>query len=311
MIALDRRDRRAEEGVQHPRDRRRLVVLGERREAHQVGEEDGHRLRAAVDVEAAEALLRPFLVRHHGDHGEREQHQQMPFPPRRLPVAAERHRDHRLGEQHEGDGEAEHEPRVPLPVEVEVADDRVGVAGDADDREHDQLGGQPRRHDRVVDLGEEREADDRPESEQDEQCPLEVLGLNGLAVDRRQHRECAGQHEPDRRRDHEAEVRLVEQDAGRRECVQREEAGGREERERDEVDAPVASPPGRDAGRIRQHGVQGGGDEDEPEVGRVVLPVHVRLGRREQDREPHEGQREQSDEGQRGAGHRAAGSRAR
>ena len=32
VVALDRRDRRFEERVQHPRDDRRLVVLGERRE---------------------------------------------------------------------------------------------------------------------------------------------------------------------------------------------------------------------------------------------------------------------------------------
>ena len=128
-------------------------------------------------IEAAEALLRALLVRHHGDHAEREQHQHVPLPPRRLPVAAERDRDHRLGEQDERDREAEHEPRAPLPVEGEVADDREGVAGDPDDREPDERPRQPLGHDRVVDLGEEREADDRPDREQDEQRTLEQLRL--------------------------------------------------------------------------------------------------------------------------------------
>ena len=111
-----------------------------------------------------------------------------------------------------------------------------------------------------------------------------------------------GEHEPDRRRDHEAEVRLVEENAGRRQCVQGEEAGGREERERDEVDAPVAAPPGRDAGRIGEDGVQRGGDEHEPEVRRVVLPVDVRSRRREQDREPDQRQGEQGRRGSAASG---------
>ena len=112
--------------------------------------------------------------------------------------------------------------------------------------------------------------------------------------------------EPDRRRDHEAEVRGVEQDAGRRERVQREEPRRGEERERDEVHAPVAAPAGGGAGRVRERRVQPGCDEHEPEVRGLVLPVHVRRRRREQDGEPDERQREHArEEDQLRAGHSA------
>ena len=80
--------------------------------------------------------------------------------------------------------------------------------------------------------------------------------------------------------------------------MEREEAGGREKRERHEMDAAVAASPGCDAGRIRQNRVQPGCQEHEPEMGWFVLPVDVGLGCCEQDREPDERQCEQPDDGQ-------------
>ena len=66
------------------------------------------------------------------------------------------------------------------------------------------------------------------------------------------------------------------------------------------MDAPVAAAACRDTGPVGEDRVEPGGEEDEPEVRRLVLPVDVRVGSREQDRERDQRQREQSgDEGQR------------
>ena len=66
----------------------------------------------------------------------------------------------------------------------------------------------------------------------------------------------------------------------------------------------VPPPPGGDTGRVREHRVEARSHEHEPEVGRLMLPVHV--GRRigEKVREPGHGHRERDgDEGQLLAGH--------
>ncbi len=99
--------------------------------------------------------------------------------------------------------------------------------------------------------------------------------------------------EPDRRRDHEARVRRVEHDPGRRECVQREEARGGEKGERDEEEPCVGAAPRAVAGDDREHHVHERGGEDEPEVGGVMLPDAVDVGDREQEHEPDERDREE------------------
>jgi hypothetical protein len=67
--------------------------------------------------------------------------------------------------------------------------------------------------------------------------------------------------------------------------MEREEACGGEERERHEVDAPVGATPGRDAGGVGEHGVEGGRHEDEPEMRGMVLPANVGRRRRQEDGE--------------------------
>jgi hypothetical protein len=66
------------------------------------------------------------------------------------------------------------------------------------------------------------------------------------------------------------------------------------------VDAPVAAAACRDTGGVGEDRVQPGAEKDDPEVRGLMLPVDVRVGSREQDREPDQRQREQSgDEDQR------------
>ena len=83
--------------------------------------------------------------------------------------------------------------------------------------------------------------------------------------------------EPDRSRDDEARVLLLEQHSRRGERVQRQEAGARDERERDEEEPGVAEPASRLSGEVAEHDAQERRDQDEPEVGGVVLPVDVQL----------------------------------
>ena len=84
--------------------------------------------------------------------------------------------------------------------------------------------------------------------------------------------------QPDRRRDREPDVRAVEKDAGRRQRVEAEEPGARQERQRDQRQARVTEAAGRDVRHVREDDVHRRGDEHEPEVARVVLPLHVELG---------------------------------
>ncbi len=118
--ALHERDDRLEVRVEHRGDlvgRVPLRVLGVARE---VGEDDAHLARAGerlVEVERAEPLLVPLRARDERDEQERAEHEDVPLPPRDLPVPGPRDDDHRLCEQHEREREREHEPLLPPPVE--------------------------------------------------------------------------------------------------------------------------------------------------------------------------------------------------
>ena len=106
-----------------------------------------------------------------------------------------------------------------------------------------------------------------------------------------QGRERRGHQQADGRGEDEAAVGRVEQHLRRGQRVQPEEAGRRQEAERDEEQAPVAAARGDLAGGVGQ---DRGGDrraEHQPEVAGVVLPAHVRVGSGEQDREACERER--------------------
>jgi hypothetical protein len=86
--------------------------------------------------------------------------------------------------------------------------------------------------------------------------------------------------------------------------VQRQEPRRGEERQRDEVDAAVATAASGDPGGVRERRVEGGGDQYEPEVRGLVLPVHVCRGPGEEDRQSGQRRREQAgDEDQLRADH--------
>ena len=133
----------------------------------------------------------------------------------------------------------------------------------------------------------ERERDEQPrEWRDDPQRGLE------LVLDRRRRRERARDHEPDRRREHEARVPALEQHARRGQRVQAEEPGAGQEREADQQQPRVPpSSPGL-ADRQRQPGVEHAGREHEPEVHGLDLPALVDLRRGAQQHDQRERERE-------------------
>ena len=115
----------------------------------------------------------------------------------------------------------------------------------------------------------------------------------------RRGREHRGDDQPDRRRDREPDVRFRQQHGRGGQRVEAEEPGARQERQGDERQARVAISTGGDVGDVRQHDVHRGGDQDDPEMARVVLPMEIELGARDEQGEPdqwqeqHEGPRPQ------------------
>jgi hypothetical protein len=108
-----------------------------------------------LEVETAERFgdraAAPVLVSHRRRHEqERSGHEQVPLPPCRVPVACERHRDERLGEQDPGrEHRDEQERRAPLE-QLGVAPRCERVEGAAGDREADERTGGVARWQRLV-----------------------------------------------------------------------------------------------------------------------------------------------------------------
>jgi hypothetical protein len=100
----------------------------------------------------------------------------------------------------------------------------------------------------------------------------------------RGRREEARNHEPERRSELEASV-LAQQHARRGERVQAEEAGCRDEGERDQEQPRVSPPTGGDAHRVAEPHADRGRAEHEPEVRGMVLPGLVDPRMQEQERE--------------------------
>ena len=99
------------------------------------------------------------------DRAERDRHQDVPFPPRRVPAMAEHDRDHRLGQEDEGREDGERQRPFPLPIQLQVADGGERVEADGDGREQAQEGRRllARRMLQDLDLAERR---DRPRQDQ-------------------------------------------------------------------------------------------------------------------------------------------------
>ena len=111
-------------------------------------------------------------------------------------------------------------------------------------------------------------------------------------LDRGTGREGAREQQPDRCRELEARV-LSEENSRRRERMQPEEAGAHDARERDEKETGVAPAPRRGRHAPAERGRDRCSAEHDPEVRRMVLPVLVERGPREEERE--EGERRNRD----------------
>ena len=109
----------------------------------------------------------------------------------------------------------------------------------------------------------------------------------------RDRREDRRDDQPDRGRDDEPDVLAGDEDAGRRQRMQSEEAGAGEERERDEDQPRVAVTDGGDVGQVREDDVDRRRQEDEPEVAWMMLPMAVELRSREQEDQAREREGEQ------------------
>ena len=87
-------------------------LLREGGEPLEIGEEDGHLGSALVEVERAEALLVPLAVRAVARSRRTRRASARAIPTTTAASCGERHRDHRLGEQDEGDREGQKEGRA-------------------------------------------------------------------------------------------------------------------------------------------------------------------------------------------------------
>ena len=143
------------------------------------------------------------------------------------------------------------------------------------------------RRDRPRDQEEhERTPDERPSSK-------DRRGSVGTELDGGGRGEGRREEQTDRRRDHEAGVRMVEQDLRRRERVQREEPGARDQRERDQEQTRVRSPTCRLARDEGERDVDQRDDQHEEEVRWMMFPLHVDARDGEEQDQPGERQRQQ------------------
>ena len=153
---------------------------------------------------------------------------------------------------------------------------------------------------RVVERSDGRERDGRPGSHRGEQrrdrkvrVPDERGRRARAELDGRRRGKDRGEEKTDRRRDDEARVRRVEEDARRRERVESEEPCAHEEGERDEEEPRIRPAPRGVARGDAERDVRESDREDEPEMGGVVFPLDVETRLGEQEPEPGERQDQQ------------------
>ena len=211
--------------------------LGEGGEAGEVGEEHRHLALARgrrLEVEVAEALLGPLGARGHRDQRERGEHQQVPLPPAGVPVAGEGDGHHRLGEQDEGGDDGDEDRGAPRGGRARRSATRRSRRARGRTAASAVSGASPTRAGSGRRTGRARRATPRAHSAMTASRPTRSARARCRRTRcrrrRRSGREPSRQDEAHRRREHEAAVGGVEQDAGRRERVQAEEAGGGQER---------------------------------------------------------------------------------
>ena len=144
------------------------MPLGEGRIAGEVGEDDAHLAGAGerlVEVERAVALLVPLRPGDDGDQDERGKHEQVPLPPRELPVARPCDHDHRLGEESERESESEHEPLLPPTMDAQEAEGGDPEERDPQRREEDLPAVQLLGGERVVERGDLEEREGGPDED--------------------------------------------------------------------------------------------------------------------------------------------------
>ena len=143
---------------------------------------------------------------------------------------------------------------------------------------------QPRRplgRDHPVERRGSGERGDRPHEQHRDQADPQrrlqgpVRVGTGVHLQRGDGREGRGQQEADRSGQHEAAVRAAEHHAGRGQRVQGQEAGAGEQDHRHQEEPLVAAAAGDLADDQAEHDVQRRDDGHQPEVRRMVLPVHV------------------------------------
>ena len=303
--AGDQRRGGAPVGVEHGRDLGRRRSFGEGREVDEIGEQDADLLVPDTrrrQVQPPEPFVAPFPAGREADDQVGRDDQAVPLPPARVPLAltGHGHADHRLGEEEEAGDDRDRQQVPAVPEDDPVADGA--------DRVDDRPGDRQRRHQvvrRRLGVGpfERRQVLDRPDEPRDHhgqhRDPEQATAPNqpgpdpGPDVDERgSRREDRAHEQSNRDRDLEPGVLLREEDRGRPDGVEPEEASGRHERQREEQDARVATPVGRFARGVAERDRDRADEPEDDEVELVVLDVRVELGAQEQ--------REETDERQRG-----------
>ena len=223
-----------EVGVQHRRDLGRIVVLGERGEPLQIGEQHaqlappGHRV---LEVEVGEPLLVPLDPYADDDEDEGGEHQHVPFPPRQRPVPGEHQRHHRLGQQDERRDHRQQHQRRPFPPQS---------AGSAPPRRRTARSAGTASAVRMPSALSGTAVSCSGGSRSTEATAHNAISTSSPARSHRPHRTAAtarapdrfrldstantdAERDPDRRRQDEARVRCVEQHLRRRQRMQRRE----------------------------------------------------------------------------------------
>ena len=174
------------------------------------------------------------------DVAERHHHQDVPEPPGQVPVRAQRHRDHRLGEQHVGRQHRQQDDRATTAVEQEAPQRRKQVERHRQRDEHQRPAGSLAGPE--AGIGERRQTGERhdpPQRGEAEDAPPQRRGsaqhprsARAVEVQRRRGAEQRAESaRPAGRGEGEPAVGVVEQHTGRGQGVQPEEQRGGEEAE--------------------------------------------------------------------------------
>ena len=201
-----------------------------------------------VQVERREHLAAmAFTERREGHDPERRRHQQVPLPPRGVPVAGEGDRDRSLPEEDPGRRDAGEHLGRPAPVQAPVAPGGDPVEEDGRDSEPEEPAVRRVLGELPVERRDLRDGNSRPGRQNRHEPPPEEADVaHDWTVDRRPGGEHGGDQEPHRGRDHEP---CVFPPAGRRASRARAGRGSRRSRGRPSRPGRAARPSG--ATRLR------------------------------------------------------------